>query len=37
VIDELISNARRELCKSFNEFSGEGGSCANHAGKKVSF
>lgn len=35
VIDELISNARRELCKSFNEFSTGGGSCANHVGKKV--
>jgi hypothetical protein len=35
VIDELITNARRELCKSFNEFSTGSGSCANHAGKKV--
>jgi hypothetical protein len=36
VIDELISNARRELCKSFNEYSESGiGNCANHSNKKV--
>ena len=36
VIDELVSNARRELCKSFNEFSTNlSGNCANHANKKV--
>ena len=36
VIDGLISNARRELCKSFNEFNkNDTGNCANHPNKKV--
>jgi hypothetical protein len=36
VIEEIITNAKRGLCKSFNEFSlGVGGNCVNHSLKKV--
>lgn len=36
VIEEIITNAKRGLCKSFNEFSlGVAGNCVNHPDKKV--
>lgn len=36
VIDEIITNNKRGLCKSFNEFSiAMTGNCINHLNKKV--
>jgi len=35
VIDEIIANAKRGLCKSFNEFTLGVGHCVNHPNKKV--
>lgn len=35
VIDEIMANTKRGLCKSFNEFNLGSGNCTNHPNKKV--
>ena len=35
VIDEIMANAKRGLCKSFNEFTISSVPCVNHPEKKV--
>lgn len=35
VIDEIMANNKRGMCKSFNEFNIGAGHCVNHPTKKV--